>query len=272
MTGPTHQRDKDMKKPDFDSSGGFAYGVVRLSHEERSALLDLIPRRWKSVGTQDRMRSTDSDRLMHGISEALGFFDASRSRPPAAGGAVRDDILSIGKAAASLQKAIQIADKAARQEINSEAAAVMFADVDETVPLSTAGEFAVDWFQAFRRREHLDIALEIEEKVRDFERRVHPILSALWDLSGDVATIADRAAGAIRTDTHTRSDRIIPMQMARSIVAHVARNLGRKPPTSQWFEELVTLVGSYRGVTIGKAVTRKALIDNAAWLAARGPL
>ena len=272
MTGPTHQRGKDMKKPNFDSSGVFVYGAVRLSHEEQAALLDLIPRRWKSAGTQDRMRRTDSDRLMHGVSEALGFFDASHARPTAAGGAVRDDIVAIGNAAASLQKAIQIADDAARRKINREAAAAMCGDADNTDRLSTAGEFAVHWFQALKWREHLDIAFEVEEKARDFERRAHPILSALWDLSGDVANIADRAALAMRTDTDTRPDRIIPRQMARSIVGHVTRNLGRKPPTSQWFEELVTLVGSYRGVTIGKALTRKALIDNAAWLAARGPL
>lgn len=237
MTARAHHRDKDMKKPDFDSGGVFAYGAVRLSHEERSALLDLIPQRWKSVGTQDRMRSTDSDRLLHGISEALGFFDASRARPSAAGGAVLDDILAIGKAAENLQKAIQIADSTARLEINTEAK-----------------------------------ALEFLERGRDFEERNHPILSVLWDLASDVSTSAKSAAKAIQTDADTRPDRIIPRQMAQSIVAHVARNLGRNPPSSQWFEEVVALVGSYRGVTIGKAVTRKALISNAAWLAARGPL
>jgi hypothetical protein len=270
MNTPIHQRVRDMKKPDFDSSGVFAYGAARLSHEERAALLDLIPRRWKSVGTQDRMHRTDSDRLMHGVSEALAFFDASRARPTAAGGAVRDDILAIGKAAASLQKAIQIADNAARREINSEATAAMFADANNTDPLSTAGEFVVHWFEALKRRGHLDIAFEIEDKARDFDRRAHPILSALWDLSGDVATIANRAARAIRTDTDTRPDRVIPRQFAYGIVGHVTRNLGRKPPASLWFEELVTLAGSYRGVTIGKALTRKAILDNAAWIAARG--
>ena len=126
--------------------------------------------------------------------------------------------------------------------------------------------------QAIAYRLSNNLSRLLREFARDFERRAHPILSALWDLSGDVANIADRAALAMRTDTDTRPDRIIPRQMARSIVGHVTRNLGRKPPTSQWFEELVTLVGSYRGVTIGKALTRKALIDNAAWLAARGPL
>lgn len=261
-----------MKKPDFDSRGVFAYGAARLSHDQRDVLLNLIPRRWKLASTQDRMRRTDSDRLMQGISEALGFFDASTVRATAAAGAVRDDILAIGRAAKSLQKAIQMADSAAHREINLEAAWVMLGDTEKTTELSTAGEFAVSWFYALKRLEHLDLAFEIEAKARDFERRAYPILSALWDLSGDVATIANRAGKAMSTDSDTRPDRVIPRQMASSIVGHVTRNLGRKPPASSWFEELVTLVGSYRGVTIGKALTRKALIDNAAYLAARGAL
>ena len=77
-----------MDKPDFDTSGVFAYGAARLGRDELAALLDLIPRRWKSERTQDRTRRTDGDRLIHGVSEALGYFDASPERVTAAAGAV----------------------------------------------------------------------------------------------------------------------------------------------------------------------------------------
>lgn len=261
-----------MDKPDFDTSGVFSYGAARLERDELAALLDLIPRRWKSERTQDRTRRTDSDRLIHGVSEALGYFDASPERATAAAGAVRDDVRAIGQAAKNLQKAIQAADTSARRKVNVEAVEAMLSDTENQAPLSAAGEFAIHWFEALKRREHLCLALEVEARAREFERRAHPILAALWDLSGDVALIADRATRAMSTDGDTRPDRAIPRQLARSIIAHVARNLGRMPPRSLWFEELVALAGSYRGVTIGKALTRKALIDNAAWMDARGTL
>lgn len=258
-----------MEKPDLYSSGVFSYGPVVLGVDELKALLDLVPNRWKAASTQDRLCRTDADRLLLGVREALGYFDASGASAAAPGSAVREDLRAISGAAKRLLKAIQTADVGARRAIHAEAIDAMGFD-GEVSALSQAGDFAVHWFEALRRRGHSELALEISDKYREFERRAHPILSALWDLSRDVASLADQAADRLPTGSTIQSSQVVAQGLARSIVGHMQRNLSKKLPASQWVEELVALAGSYRRVAIGKSLTRKALQDNAAWLATRG--
>lgn len=258
-----------MEKPKLYSSGSFWYGPVILSADERSALLDLVPKVWNAASTQDRLRQTDADRLLLGVREALGYFDASGASVEAPVSVVRQDLRALSEAAKRLQKAIQTADGGARRAIHAEAIDALGFD-GESSTLSQSGDFAVNWFEALKRRGHLDLAMEIEDKAGEFERRMHPILSALWDLSDDVANLADRATDGLPKGGNFRPDRAIAQQFAKSIVGHVHRNVGKNPPASQWFEELVALAGSYRKVTIGKELTRKAIRDNAAWLTGRG--
>lgn len=250
-----------MKKPDMHLSGAFFYGPALLSADELSALLDLVPRSWKATSAQNRLAITDADRLILGVREAIGYFDASSASVSGPISAVREDLSAISGAAIRLQKAIQAADDGARRAIDAEAIGAIGFD-GEVSTLSQAGEFAVHWFEALRRRGHLELALKTEE-AREFERRTHSILSALWDLSGDVAGLATRAMDGLPDGGNARPDRVLAQGLAKSIVEHVQRALHRSPPASSWFEELVTLAGSYRGVIIGKGLTRKAIRGNA---------
>lgn len=223
---------------------------------------------YSSGGTQDRLCRTDADRLILGACEALGYFDASGASAEAPSSAVRKDLRAISEASKRLLKAIQTADAGARRAIHAEAIeAIGFADKGFT--LSQAGDFAVHWFEALRRRGHLELALAIADGAREFERRAYPILSALWDLSSDVASLADDAAARLPKGNTLQPGQVVAQGLARSIVGHMQANLSKKVPASLWVEELVALAGSYRGVTIGKSLTRKALKDNATWLAAR---
>lgn len=251
------------------SSGSFWYGPVLLGVDQLNALLDLVPKGRKAASTQDRLCRTDADRLILGVREALGYFDASGASAEAPSSAVRKDLRAISEASKRLLKAIQTADVGARRAIHAEAIEAMGFD-GEGSTLSQAGDFAVHWFEALRRRGHLELALAIEDGAREFERRVHPILSALWELTSDVASLADHAADRLPKGSALQPCQVVAQGLARSIVGHMQANLREKLPASQWVEELVALAGSYRSVTIGKLITRKALKDNAAWLAARG--
>ena len=258
-----------MEKPDLYSSGVFFYGPVVLGTDELNALLDLVPKGWKAASTQDRLCRTDADRLLLGVREALGYFDASGASAEAPGSAVREDLQAISGAAKRLLKAIQTADVGARRAIQAEAIVAMGFD-GEVSALSETGDFAVHWFEALRRRGHLELALSIEDGAREFERRAHPILSALWDLSRDVASLADDAAAMLPKGSVRQPGQVVAQGLAGSLVGHMQANVHKKLPVSQWVEEVVALSGSYRGVAIGKSLTRKALKDNAARFAARG--
>lgn len=258
-----------MERPDLYSSGVFCYGPATLEIDELNALLELVPKGWKAVSTQDRLCRTDADRLILGVREALGYFDASGAGVEAPSSAVRKDLRAVSGAAKRLLKAIQAADVGARRAIHAEAVEAMgFGDEGST--LSQSGDFAVHWFETLRRLGHLELALAIQNGAPEFERRAHPILSALWDLSSDVASLADGAAERLPKGSARQPGQVVAQGLARSIVGHMQSNLHRKLPASQWVEDLVALAGSYRRVTIGKALTRKALKDNATRFAGRG--
>lgn len=253
-----------MEKPDLRMTGVYSYGPVNLNTDEHQRLWALIPTRWRSLSTQDRTGKTDADRLLLGVREALGRFDASGARRPAARSALVADLVAISKAAQSLQRAIQRADADARRAVDVEASCRMAVHDLDGPSLSVIGEFSVHWFEALRQREHLDIALALEQD-GEFERRSHSILSALWDLSEDVSNLASFAAQESADGQGIRPDRFIAQQLARSIVGHAARNLKRKPPTSLWFAELVSCAGSFRGVSIGKQIALSQVRSYAVW-------
>lgn len=258
-----------MKKPDLYASGVFSYGPVPLGVDELNALLELVPNRWKAIRTQDRLRRTDADRLILGVREAIGYFDAAGASIEAPSSAVRKDLRAVSGAAKRLLKAIQAADVEARRAIHAEAVEAMGFDGEDSA-LSQTGDFAVHWFEALRRRGHLELALAIANEAREFERRAHPILSALWDLSNDVASLADCAAERLPKGSARQPGHALSEGFALCIVGHIQSNLGRDLPGSPWVEELVARVGSLRCVTIGKSLTRRALSNNAKRLHERG--
>ncbi|MBS0496016.1 MAG: hypothetical protein JSS31_19195 [Proteobacteria bacterium] len=226
-----------MQKPDFDGErrGVFCYGQGNLSKQELEALAALVPRSWFLPSTRDRVCRTDAQRLIGGVDEAIGLFDAKGGAVTAAGNAVKADVKAIASAAAALMRAIQQADKAARVAINMEASICIMDDTQSgEYQLTQTGEFSVNWYEALRHMGHQGIASEIEDH-RVFERRSLPLLSALWDLSADAVALAKEANKGIASGANIRPDRINADTLARFIISHAGSSLGRRPPVSTWF-------------------------------------
>lgn len=261
-----------MKKPNFDGErrGVFSYGAGNLSARQLESMAALIPRRWHHLCTRDRVCRTDAQRLLQGLDEALGYFDAAGGRVTAVGNAIEDDLQSIANAAGALMRAIQRADKAARVAIDCEAVycALPIELETERHRMTQTSKFAVHWFEALRDLGHLEIASAIED-CRAFERRAYSFLSALWDLSADAVALAKGAAGDVAKGVNIRPDRVNAQAMARSMVSHAGRCLGRPLPVSPWVAELIHLVASYRDVTIGKSLALKEIRAYATRLANR---
>lgn len=258
-----------MKKPDFDGErrGVLNYGAGNLSTQQLESMALFIPRGWHHHRTRDRVCRTDAQRLLLGLDEALGFFDAEGGGVTAVGNAIKGDLQSIANAAGALMRAIQRADKAARVAMDSEAVycAAPLEWETERHRLTQTGKFAVHWFEALRDLGHPELAFAIEDS-RIFERRSHSFLSALWDLSADALALAKGAAGEITKGANIRPDRVNAQAMARSMVSHAGRRLGRPLPVSPWVAELIHLAASFRGVTIGKSLALKEIRAYAARL------
>lgn len=267
-----------MGKPDFEGerrqhSQALPWGAGNLTPEQYAKLAEFIPTRWFDSKTSV-LGETDGRRLIRGVDEAIGWFDAMGATT-AIGSALERDLEAIGNAAKELLRAIRSADKAARTTIDFEAVqSVRPRDKGRRAALSRASAIAVHWSAALEDSVPHDVlaAIEAGGYLPSWTCSAS-FLSALWDMATDATALTKLAASQIEKAPNNRVDRINAAKLARKMVSDAASELGYQPgrhvqmgrplPVSPWVADLIAEAASFRDVTIGRKVALDAVRDYA---------